>query len=143
MGITRVYANSCNDSSNVSQQRINQNTTGISSYQKLFEEVKGHCHGDENSLNYQRHFDGNNMSYEKDLSVHNTEKEETSSTSIVVKPDGSRVLMVTTQIGGMQTTMSLKISDPTDMSNSSNSPVGSEMEETAQGNDIVDTGRAD
>lgn len=32
-------------------------------------------------------------------------------TRIVVKPDGSRVLMVMTRVGGMEATMSLKISD--------------------------------
>ncbi len=41
-------------------------------------------------------------------------QESTSDSQIIVKPDGSRVLIVTTRIGGMQTTMSLKISDPTD-----------------------------
>lgn len=47
--------------------------------------------------------------------VSEREKQEpTSDSQIIVKPDGSRVLIVTTRIGGMQTTMSLKISDPTD-----------------------------
>ena len=32
-------------------------------------------------------------------------------------PDGSRVLVVTTTIGDMETTMSLEISKPTDMPN--------------------------
>ncbi len=36
---------------------------------------------------------------------------------IIVKPDGSRVLVVTTNIGGMKTTMSLEISKPTNMLN--------------------------
>lgn len=44
-------------------------------------------------------------------------QESASDSQIIVKPDGSRVLIVTTRIGGMQTTMSLKISDPTDMPN--------------------------
>ena len=38
-----------------------------------------------------------------------------SQAQIVVKPDGSRVLMVTTRVCGMETTTSLKISDPADM----------------------------
>ena len=38
-----------------------------------------------------------------------------SQTQIVVKPDGSRVLMVTTRVCGMETTTSLKISDAGDM----------------------------
>lgn len=40
-------------------------------------------------------------------------------TDIVVKPDGSRVLVVTMDMGGMETTMSLEISKPTDMDNGS------------------------
>lgn len=36
---------------------------------------------------------------------------------IIVKPDGSRVLVVTMNLGGMASTMSLKISDPTSMPN--------------------------
>jgi len=45
-----------------------------------------------------------------------------SKTNIIVKPDGSRVLVVTMNIGGMETNMSLQISGPTDMQNDSNSP---------------------
>lgn len=44
------------------------------------------------------------------------EKAKTES-DIIVKPDGSRVLVVTTRVGGMETTMSLEISKPTDMPN--------------------------
>ncbi|HEX3077820.1 MAG TPA: hypothetical protein VHQ24_13235 [Lachnospiraceae bacterium] len=33
--------------------------------------------------------------------------------NIVVKPDGSKVLVVTTKVGGMETTMSIKLSEPT------------------------------
>ena len=40
-----------------------------------------------------------------------------SNSDIIVKPDGSRVLVVTTNIGGMKTTMSLEISKPTNMLN--------------------------
>lgn len=38
-------------------------------------------------------------------------------TDIIVKPDGSRVLVITMKIGGMETTMSLEISKPTDILN--------------------------
>lgn len=40
-------------------------------------------------------------------------------TDIIVKPDGSRVLLVTTKVCGMQTSMSLEISGPTAMPNDS------------------------
>lgn len=36
-------------------------------------------------------------------------------TDIIVKPDGSRVLMVTVHTGGMETVMSLEISKPSDL----------------------------
>ena len=40
------------------------------------------------------------------------EEDEKTNSEIVVKPDGSRVLVITTSIGGMKTTMSLEISKP-------------------------------
>lgn len=46
-------------------------------------------------------------------------EEAQTETDIIVKPDGSRVLVITMNIGGMETTMSLKISEPTDMPNDS------------------------
>lgn len=49
-------------------------------------------------------------------------EEAHSETNIIVKPDGSRVLVVTMRIGGMETTMSVKISEPTDMQNDSGTP---------------------
>ncbi|MCM1468259.1 MAG: DUF6033 family protein [Alistipes sp.] len=44
-------------------------------------------------------------------------KESKTESDIVVKPDGSRVLVITMNVGGMETTMSLEISKPTDMIN--------------------------
>jgi len=40
-------------------------------------------------------------------------------TDIIIKPDGSRVLVITMNVGQMETTMSLKISEPTDTPNDS------------------------
>lgn len=51
---------------------------------------------------------------EKDM---RKKEEERTDTDVITKADGSRVLVVTTNIGGMSTVMSLKISDPTDMPN--------------------------
>lgn len=42
------------------------------------------------------------------------EEESGTDSNIIVKPDGSKVLVVTMKIGGMESTMSIKISDPTD-----------------------------
>ena len=44
-------------------------------------------------------------------------QESETTTEIIVKPDGSRVLMMTMSIGGMETTMSLEISKPTEAPN--------------------------
>ena len=44
-------------------------------------------------------------------------QESESKTEIIVKPDGSRVLVMTMRIGGMETTMSLEISKPTEAPN--------------------------
>ncbi len=47
------------------------------------------------------------------------DEKEDSSSQIIVKPDGSRVLIITTKVGGMETNMSIKISEPTYMPNDS------------------------
>ena len=54
----------------------------------------------------------NNVSDEELEQVDKQESE--SKTEIIVKPDGSRVLVMTMSIGGMETTMSLEISKPTE-----------------------------
>lgn len=46
-------------------------------------------------------------------------EESATDTDIIVKPDGSRVLVMTTHIGGMSATVSMKISEPTKMPNES------------------------
>lgn len=43
------------------------------------------------------------------------EEESKTESEVIVKPDGSRVLITTTRIGGMETVMSLKISEPTEI----------------------------
>ena len=43
--------------------------------------------------------------------------ESETKTEIIAKPDGSRVLVMTMSIGGMETTMSLEISKPTEAPN--------------------------
>lgn len=46
--------------------------------------------------------------------------ESKTKSDIIVKPDGSKVLVVTMSIGGTETTMSLEISKPTDTLNVAN-----------------------
>ncbi len=60
-------------------------------------------------------------------------KDTSSKTNIIVKPDGSRVLVVTMNIGGMETNMSLQISGPTDMQNDSNFPNNTTQPEQVTG----------
>lgn len=60
-----------------------------------------------------------NKNSTKQMSTTDIYKDSKTETNIVVKPDGSRVLMVTMSVGGMETTMSLEISKPTDMENNS------------------------
>lgn len=45
--------------------------------------------------------------------MENDEESKTDS-EVIVKPDGSRVMIMTTQVGEMETVMSLKISEPTE-----------------------------
>ena len=49
------------------------------------------------------------------------DQESETNTEIIVKPDGSRVLVMTMSVGGMQTTMSLEISKPTKAPNETSS----------------------
>lgn len=47
-----------------------------------------------------------------------TEKKEAESSSdIIVRPDGSRILVMNMMVGGMQSSMSIEISKPTDFPN--------------------------
>lgn len=45
------------------------------------------------------------------------ETESETETQVIVRPDGSRALLMTMSVGGMKTTMSLELSKPTDMQN--------------------------
>ena len=63
----------------------------------------------------------NHFSNERVLADEESEKvdkqESETNTEIITKPDGSRVLVMTMSIGGMETTMSLEISKPTEAPN--------------------------
>ena len=58
-----------------------------------------------------------------------TEEENKTDTQILVRPDGSRVLLVKVMVAGMETTMSLKLSEATKMQNDSHS----QEQESVQG----------
>ena len=78
-------------------------------------------------------------SEKKDL-VERTLDEKKVDTDIQVKPDGSRVLVMTRQIGGMSTTTSMEISKPTQMPNDTKA-----QEDAVMGTDAgwQDTGSPD
>ncbi|MDE7253791.1 MAG: hypothetical protein K2O32_12730 [Acetatifactor sp.] len=63
-------------------------------------------------------------------------QESESKTEIIVKPDGSRVLVMTMSIGGMETTMSLEISKPTKAPNETSRQDTDNQAPTAE-NDMV------
>lgn len=58
----------------------------------------------------------NYFGFTYDSSISN-ESKTGNTTDIIVKPDGSRVLVVTMNVGGMKTTMIMEISKPTNMQN--------------------------
>ncbi len=64
-------------------------------------------------------------------------QESETKTKIIVKPDGSRVLVMTMSIGGMETTMSLEISKPTKMPNDHSKQDTTDMP-TAENNTVSD-----
>ena len=70
---------------------------------------------------WEKYFEERGLEFERILSDEELEQadkqESESKTDIIVKPDGSRVLVMTMSIGGMETTMSLEISKPTEAPN--------------------------
>ncbi len=62
--------------------------------------------------------DGEKGLLDEEMNLADSQESETK-TEIIVKPDGSRVLVMTTSVGGMETTMSLEISKPTKALNES------------------------
>ena len=62
------------------------------------------------------HFSNERVLPDKELEQADRQESETK-TEIITKPDGSRVLVMTMSIGGMETTMSLEISKPTEVPN--------------------------
>ncbi len=77
-----------------------------------------------------------------EISSDKEESQKTNST-IVVNPDGSRALVVTTKIGSMETTMSIEISKPTDLQNSKGETQEENVSNMAQDLETVEGGSAD
>ena len=72
--------------------------------------------------------------------------ESEAKTEIITKPDGSRVLVMTMSIGGMETTMSLEISKPTEAPNGNSkqaSPVPGRWENRGAEAALNDRGEID
>ena len=66
------------------------------------------------------------------------EEESKTDTQILVRPDGSRVLLIKVMVAGMETTMSLKLSEATEMQNDSHSQAQEPVEGSGGENLNVD-----
>ncbi len=66
------------------------------------------------------------------------EEESKTDTQILVRPDGSRVLLIKVMVAGMETTMSLKLSEATKMQNDSHSQAQEPVEGSGGENLNVD-----
>ena len=77
--------------------------------------------GVENASDWEDWLKESGQKHERVLSDEETEpikeQESNAKTEIVVQPDGSRVLVMTMEVGGMETTVSLEISKPTKAQN--------------------------
>lgn len=60
----------------------------------------------------------------------NSQEETGTVTQVLVKPDGSRVLLIQVLAAGMETTMSLKLSEETDLPNSTEAAEDSKEQHT-------------
>ncbi len=58
------------------------------------------------------------------------EEDSKTDTEVIVKPDGSRVLVLTMNVGGIETSMTLEISKPTAMPNGNRAEGGARPEQT-------------
>ena len=111
---------------NVSANKYNRSRAGQFCPQKQAAEAPAPA-GTRQNANVQEIYDAfkstNPLLEQEDNDVSDEElkqedkQESESKTEIIVKPDGSRVLVMTMSIGGMETTMSLEISKPTEAPN--------------------------
>ncbi len=65
---------------------------------------------------------GRSVLSDREPNASSGEEDTNTSSEIIIRPDGSRVLMITVDIGGAQSVMSLQISEPTDMQNDISNP---------------------
>lgn len=68
---------------------------------------------------------------EKEKKIKSEKEESRVETNVEVKPDGSRVLVMTRTLGGMATSMSIELSKPTSMPNDAAGKEG--LEEITEG----------
>ena len=125
-GIMMVTSNGINymDENDTSKSwAIIYSMNGTDVYKEIMKAIQENAveGGIENVSGWEDWFKGNGYDYERVLSDEELEQaanqESETKTDIIVKPDGSRVLVVTMSIGGMETTMSLEISKPTEAPN--------------------------
>ena len=85
-----------------------------------------------------RVFDPENWKQMKEEFDQVASQESETKTEIIVKPDGSRVLVMTMSIGGMETTMSLEISKPTEAPNENSKQDNNNNMPTSENNTVSD-----
>ncbi len=102
----------------------------------------GNTDGIEDASGREDWFKKNEHDHERVLSDEELEQtagqESETKSEIIVKPDGSRVLVVTMGIGGMETTMSLEISKPTKAPNENAKQDTDHNMPTAENNAVSD-----
>ena len=124
-----INAINCNISTNTYLDIIKKAEHHSNDFEKLL--VK-----DEDSHNYSKDkyvkISSDTNSYEKsniytrngtETYADNKSNDVETNSEIIVKSDGSRVLVITTKIGGMETSMSIELSKPTNMFNTENETV--------------------
>lgn len=95
------------------------NWDGYLRYDKIITDILEYCknrkmqHGNE----AEKLIENSNSLKSEDVGKTKEDEESKTDSEVIVKPDGSRVLITTTQIGGMEMVMSLKISEPTESEN--------------------------
>lgn len=129
----KSYSLSENTDSFTDENRsLKKTTEGLSVYE-VYDLMRNSELKSESDGNWKA-FDDEGLYDEQNIAV---EQEEKTKTEIVVKPDGSRVLVVTMAVGGMETTMSLEISKPTnELDNIRNEEKTAQKQETQQADEL-------
>lgn len=104
------------DKNNISFERLLEKEEKGNSYNNHKKNISGKTYSGTNSYDASKTYTRNGAETNPDNKSNDVETK----TDIIVKSDGSRVLVITTKIGEMESTMSLEISKPTNILNAEN-----------------------